>query len=137
MVVVCVSRLLLGFLLFIVKLSPASKIDVTGTLDGQEDTVVQNYQVLLLLGLVQPTGSVVHPHWMLPHGVFLFRKMIFARRLVRFSCLMLLLCGDILPNPGPPRYLCGVCRRAVRPSDNALLCDSCGKWFHIQCTRGI
>ena len=72
MVVVCVSRLLLGFLLLIVKLSPASKVDVTSTLDGQEDIVVQNYQLLLQLGLVQPTGSAVDPHWMLPHGVFLF-----------------------------------------------------------------
>ena len=37
--------------------------------------------------------------------------------------------------PSSPRYPCGVCRHAVHPSDKALLCDSCDKWFHIQCTR--
>ena len=52
-----------------------------------------------------------------------------------FNCLLLLLCGDILPNPGPlPRYPCGVCRCAVHPSDKALLCDNCDKWFHVECT---
>ena len=56
--------------------------------------------------------------------------------LVRFNCLLLLLCGDILPNPGPlPRYPCGVCQHAVRPSDKALLYDSYDKWFHVECTR--
>ena len=55
---------------------------------------------------------------------------------MRFNCLLLLLCDDILPNPGPlPRYPCGVCRCTVHPSDKALLCDSCVKWFHVECTR--
>ena len=41
----------------------------------------------------------------------------------------------VLPNPGPPRYPCGVCNRSVRDNDKALLCDTCGKCFHIECTR--
>ena len=64
---------------------------------------------------------------MFPHGVFLFRKMIFTRHLARFSCVILLLCGDILPNPGPSHYPCGVCNHSVQANDKALLCDICGK----------
>ena len=128
MAVVCVSRLLFGFLLLVVNLS--------GKEGAREDAVLFNHELLLHLGLVQPTDSVENSRLMLPHGVLLFRRMIFARRLVRFNCLLLLLCGDILPNPGPPpRYPCGVCRCAVRPSDKALLCDNCDKWFHVECTR--
>ena len=128
MAVVCVSRLLFGFLLLVVKLS--------GKEGAREDAVLFNHELLLHLGLVQPTDSVENSRLMLPHGVLLFRRIIFARRLVRFNCLLLLLCGDILPNPGPPpRYPCGVCWRAVRPSDKALLCDNCDKWFHVECTR--
>ena len=72
MVVVCVSWLLLGFLLLIVKLFHASSVDVNNTLDGWEDTVVPNYQLLLQLGLVQLIGSVMDTRWMLPHDIFLF-----------------------------------------------------------------
>ena len=54
---------------------------------------------------------------------------------MKFSCVLLLPCGDILPNPGPPCYLCEVCGRSVQPSDKALLCDTCDRWFHIQCMR--
>ena len=61
---------------------------------------------------------------MSPHCVFPFRGMILTHHLVKFSCILLLLCGDIPPNPGLPRYLCGVCGRPVQPSDIALLCDT-------------
>ena len=70
MVVVCASRLLLGFLLLVVKLSPASKVDVSSRMDEQENTVLLNCE--LQLGVVQPTGHVENFRWMLPHGVFLF-----------------------------------------------------------------
>lgn len=62
-----------------------------------------------------------------------------GRRLVQFCygetfhCL-LLLCGDISPNPGPLRYPCTVCGKSVRSNQRGLLCDSCGKWSHAVCT---
>ena len=44
-----------------------------------------------------------------------------------FHCL-LLLCGDISPNPGPfVNYPCAVCGKSVRMSQKGLLCDSYGK----------
>jgi len=95
---VCVSRLLFGFLLLVVKLS---------TKESEcQDVVLFNCELLLQLGLIQPTGSVENSQWMLPHGVLLFRRMLFARRLVRFNCILLLLCGDILPNPGSLPHRC-------------------------------
>ena len=60
----CVSWLLFGFLLLVVKLS---------TKEGErEDVILFNRELLLQLGLVQPTGSVENSWWMLPHGVLLF-----------------------------------------------------------------
>ena len=50
-----------------------------------------------------------------------------------FHCL-LLLCGDISPNPGPLHYSCTVCGKFVRMNQKGLLCDSCGKWSHTVCT---
>ena len=99
--------------------------------------VVPNYELLFQLGFVQIGDFDCDKNflWTLPGGVFLFRKMIFTCHLARFSCVILLLCSDILPNPGPSRYLCGVCNCAVQDNDKALLCDTCGKWFHIECTR--
>ena len=33
--------------------------------------------------------------------------------------------------------LCGECRLLVRQRDPALECDSCSRWFHLQCNTGI
>ncbi len=46
---------------------------------------------------------------------------------------LLLLCGDIHPNPGPPKYPCGVCSRSVRSNQQGILCEVCYKWFHTRC----
>ena len=133
----CILRLFLGFLLLVIKLHFVLNVHGTGLLNGRGDDLLPNYELLFQLGFVQISDFDRDKNflWTLPGGVSLFHKMIFTRHLARFSCVILLLCGDILPNPGPPRYLGGVCNHAVRNNDKALLCDTCSKWFHIECTR--
>ena len=57
--------------------------------------------------------------------------------------LMLMLCGDIHPNPGPvvksgtkkrtPKFPCSVCDKGVISSSKAVSCDRCDNWTHIMC----
>jgi hypothetical protein len=61
-------------------------------------------------------------------------------RLPAKGTLAMLIClatsGDIELNPGPkvPKYPCGMCSKAVRPSDPAVSCDQCGFWVHNRCS---
>ena len=53
------------------------------------------------------------------------------------SCLILL-CGDVEPNPGPAighnQYGCGYCECLCRSGQGAVACDNCSQWFHkFQC----
>ena len=57
----------------------------------------------------------------------------FSRALSRRLILLLLLIGGIEPNPGPPRFPCGACRRAVRGV--SVRCSRCAVWFHKGCSR--
>ena len=49
--------------------------------------------------------------------------------------LLLLMSGDISPNPGPrtAKYPCGVCRKAVKWGQDAVRGDHCETWYHITC----
>ena len=53
----------------------------------------------------------------------------------------LLVCGDILSNPGPakgkgkPKFACGECCKPVRKNQDAILCLSCDTWFHAKCLK--
>ena len=51
--------------------------------------------------------------------------------------MLLLLCGDIHPNPGPPMnqsiYTCGFCDLQVSWSHRAVCCDECDIWYHKSC----
>ena len=47
--------------------------------------------------------------------------------------LLIILSGDCERNPGPVRFPCGTCRRAVAKNHRAVCCDSCQNWFHIKC----
>ena len=52
------------------------------------------------------------------------------------TLLVLLLCGDIELNPGPPvpsLYPCGICELGVNWSHAAVCCDNCDVWYHKSC----
>ena len=59
------------------------------------------------------------------------------RRPVRTSLylaiVLLLLSGDIHPNPGPPKHPCGTCDTSVRSNRRRVVCDTCDTWSHIKC----
>ena len=47
--------------------------------------------------------------------------------------ILLLVGGQVSPNPGPPRYSCGLCSKTVRSNQRALACDECNVWYHTNC----
>ena len=49
--------------------------------------------------------------------------------------LLILLAGDISINPGPIRYPCSVCGKAVATNHRAISCDECQSWVHIKCGK--
>ena len=51
-----------------------------------------------------------------------------------FTLSLLILCGDISLNPGPPRYPFEICGQAVRKTRNAITCKECSVWFYQACS---
>ena len=51
--------------------------------------------------------------------------------------LLLTLSGDIELNPGPVRFPCGRCGRAVKSNQRGICCDQCDRWHHVACTNLI
>ena len=43
---------------------------------------------------------------------------------------LLLAAGDACPNPGPPKFLCGNCKKSVQSNQKGICCDTCNLWFH-------
>ena len=41
--------------------------------------------------------------------------------------------GNIQPNPGPVKYPCQVCDKAVRSNQHGIECSNCEKWCHRVC----
>ena len=60
-------------------------------------------------------------------------QLMFSKETRRSLLLLLILSGDIAPNPGPIRNPCGMCEKPVRSNQRALLCDLCEIWFHLKC----
>ena len=56
-----------------------------------------------------------------------------VRILLYLAIVLLLLSGDIHPNPGPPKHPCGTCDTSVRSNQRRVVCDTCGTWSHIKC----
>ena len=53
---------------------------------------------------------------------------------LRFFLLML--AGDVAPNPGPPRYPCGLCYKPVASTHRGIYCEGCYSWWHaIKCAK--
>ena len=50
------------------------------------------------------------------------------------SLSLLLLSGDICPNPGPRNILdpCGICKKPVKSNQRGICCDLCNGWFHVR-----
>ena len=46
---------------------------------------------------------------------------------------ILLLCGDIQTNPGPPKHPCGLCSKPVKRNQKGIECEDCFEWFHTDC----
>ena len=67
----------------------------------------------------------------------------FSPRVVRASrnkflfCILLQLCGDIAPNPGPPviKYPCATCSKAVTSRQRGIECSRCENWSHANCVN--
>lgn len=49
-----------------------------------------------------------------------------------FFLAILMLSGDICPNPGNIMDPCGICKKAVRNNQRSICCDLCNTWFHIR-----
>lgn len=48
----------------------------------------------------------------------------------------LLLCGDVVLNPGPPKtFLQGICSLVVTDSDAVVCCNYCKQWSHVACDQ--
>ena len=49
--------------------------------------------------------------------------------------LLLMIAGDINPNPGPvnSKSACNICLRTVAKNHRAVSCDTCDSWLHIRC----
>ena len=54
-----------------------------------------------------------------------------------YLCLILLIAGDIHPNPGPVRHQGNICLKCKRENKNKhiVTCDTCKHWSHIDCTE--
>ena len=48
--------------------------------------------------------------------------------------LLLVLVGDVHPNPGPSRYPCSVCFKNVISQGTSYLCTRCSSWVHSRCS---
>ena len=55
-----------------------------------------------------------------------------------FYISLLLVCGDINPNPGPDSlFPCSICGVEVLDVDKAVYCDKCDKWVHVSCDPSL
>ena len=61
-----------------------------------------------------------------------------AKNRMKLIRLLLLISGDIHPNPGPntpQRHTCRLCSAHVRVNERVICCDVCDAWFHTSCVR--
>lgn len=47
--------------------------------------------------------------------------------------MILVLCGDISTNPGPPADTCGSCYKHIKTNQRGICCDDCNNWYHPKC----
>lgn len=60
------------------------------------------------------------------------------RTSLAYFAALLILCGDVSPNPGPPEsFLCGICALEVSNNDAAVCYDNCDHWIHVSCDPSL
>ena len=50
-----------------------------------------------------------------------------------FVIFLVLLSGDVSPNPGSVRFPCGSCAKPVKSNQKGIFCDVCCCWLHTKC----
>ena len=55
------------------------------------------------------------------------------RSLGKFCEERVLLASDAGLNPGPAKFPCGACCKAVRCNHKGINFDACSRWFHAKC----
>ena len=71
---------------------------------------------------------------LVPLPVFFSRSTRCSKLALRISIsALLLLSSDILPNPGPVKFPCGICHRPVKSNQKGIPCDCCSYWPHTRC----
>ena len=57
-----------------------------------------------------------------------------VRPTASFIFAIVMLAGDVCPNPGPRniRNPCGICSKGVRSKQGGIYCDQCNIWFHTR-----
>jgi hypothetical protein len=112
-------------------------------LNSKATCLEEEYWIIRQNGLIFNTfGSQVLQDLLLSpsKGVGLDRKnvTICTVNRTRLNVFMLLLLGgDIAPNPGPAKDLCTQCAKNIRHNSKAIECDICLEWTHIACQSEI
>ena len=98
------------------------------------------FKVKTSLCNIEPDGNGFL--WYICYDKFTRRHAGLSRRITFMSTLksrctttlqmtLLLISGNVSPNPGPVKDPCSVCTKPVAANHKALLCDKCTKWCHI------
>ena len=52
---------------------------------------------------------------------------------IRVLFLLLLISGNVHPNPGPVKFLCIICCKPVKSNQDGIECSTCSLWCHRIC----
>ena len=57
-----------------------------------------------------------------------------GRSIASFTFGIIMLAGDVCPNPGPRNVKdpCGICSKGVTSNQDGICCDQCNTWFHTR-----
>ncbi len=88
-----------------------------------------------------PNSVTIHTGLCIIQDRLLSNRSSYPRCMTNPTCFMsvlLLVCGDIHPCPGPRKapvykYPCGKCQKPVKSNQKGICCDVCDFWFHTRC----
>jgi len=94
--------------------------------------LLKNYESVCLLYSDLPDSHLLRGSFIVssPHVVCVTKNKLVL-------CCLLLVCGDISPNPGPSnvKYQCTVCRKPVLHCHKGIECSRCVRWTHARCAQ--